>query len=122
MSDDHHSQYADDASLIPTTSNKSSPNTEAARSPYPPTPSIVTEHFPRRWMNMVEKIGDGLFGEVCWKCKQEQENPQIVGLRSPMSQAKILADKHNANALNSLVHLQLLCVQRGKELGFCWRV
>ena len=28
-----------------------------------------------------------------------------------------LAGKHNANLLNILVHLQLLCAQRGRELG-----
>ena len=26
--------------------------------------------------------------------------------------------RHNANTLNILVHLKLLCAQRGKELGF----
>ena len=33
-----------------------------------------------------------------------------------------LAGKHNANPLNILVHLKLLCAQRGNELGLCWRV
>ena len=33
----------------------------------------------------------------------------------------ILADKHNANPLSILVHLQLLCAQRDKVLGFSLR-
>ena len=31
------------------------------------------------------------------------------------------ASKHNANLLNILVHLQLLCAQCGKEFGFSWQ-
>ena len=35
---------------------------------------------------------------------------------------QILGIKHNVNPTNILVHVQLLCALRGKELGFSWRV
>ena len=39
-----------------------------------------------------------------------------------MCRANFLANKHSVNPLNMLMHLQLLCAQRGKELGFSGRV
>ena len=39
-----------------------------------------------------------------------------------MCRTMFLAGKRNANPLTILVHLQLLCAQRGKELALCWRV
>ena len=46
-----------------------------------------------------------------------KKSPQIVGLRSRMRLRNSLSFKHNANTLNILVHLQLLCAQRGNELS-----
>ena len=46
------------------------------------------------------------------------KSPQIVGLRPPMCWPNFLDGHHNANQLKILVHLQLLCAQRGIELEF----
>ena len=50
------------------------------------------------------------------------QTPQIVGQRRLMCRTIVLASKHNVNPLNMLVHLQLLCVQPGRELGLSWRI
>ena len=47
---------------------------------------------------------------------------QIVGPRPTMCRTSFLASKHNANPVKILMHLHLLCAQRGKQLGLCWRV
>ena len=50
-----------------------------------------------------------------------QEMPQIMGLRPTIRQINLLAGKHNANLLN-ILHLQLWCTQRGNELWLSWQM
>ena len=44
-----------------------------------------------------------------------------MGLRSPMCRTNFPAGEHNANTLTILVHLQLMCAQRGEDIALSWK-
>ena len=51
-----------------------------------------------------------------------QRKPTNCGLTLLMWWINFMAGKHNANPLEILVYLLLLCAQRGKVLGYSWWV
>ena len=54
--------------------------------------------------------------------KRKQENPTNCETEATDVLDTFLAGKHNSNHLNIFVYFQLLCTQRGKELGFRCRM
>ena len=83
-------------------------------------PHSTTQEFSIEWRPLNGERGETSF----WMERREnkKKNDQLVGLRPPMCRENFPTDKQYANQLAILAHLQLLCAQRGKELGLSLRV
>ena len=66
-----------------------------------------------RWSFKCQILLDFLCGFPLFK----QEKSTNCGTKAADVPDTFLAGRHNANQLNILVHLQLLCTKRGNELG-----
>ena len=70
--------------------------------------------------NPIDPVFDHTVAQV--QIKWNNKSPPTVGLRPPMRWTNFPTGKRNANPLTILMHLQLPCAQRGKQLRFCWQV
>ena len=98
---------------------------------FPPLVSLAQNASPilgpqsdRKKVWLIHARTDRKAGRIDVQCgnKYYKKSPQVMGLRPPMCRTNFPVRKRNANPLNILSHLQLLCAQRGKELGLIWRV